>query len=219
MNHTMKTPFLTLILVAITLSGCFSLSRTETPTEHYVVGASRAQTPAVPADRLAGLSVGLRRIAVADYLVSPLIAVRLGEHRIGFSEYHRWGEELNSGVNRAVAAYLTERADFGSVDVVPWTTRTPRDFLIQIHLLRFEGLAPESEGGTVGEAYMLANWEIIGSRDGAILARGTTDYRGNNWTVGDYQSLVSMLDAGLQALSDDLVAGLEAVAATIARAS
>jgi uncharacterized protein len=217
MKRRMNKVSLAAILAIAVLPGCFSLSRVETPTQHFVVGASQTRPVAVPAARLEGVTIGLRRIAVADYLVSPMIAVRRGEHRIGFSEYHRWGEDLSSGVNRAVAAYLAERANFAGVDVVPWPARTQHDFLIQIHLLRFEGLAPESPEGAAGEAYLLANWEIIGSPDGALLARGTTKYRANGWVVDDYRMLVSLLDAGLRDLSDDIVASLEGIIASFPR--
>ena len=58
---------------------------------------------------------------------------------------------------------------------------------------------------TQGEAQMLATWEIIRPLDGAVLARGSTDYRRSGWEVGDYGALVKLLDAGLLDVSNDVI--------------
>ena len=52
---------------------------------------------------------------------------------------------------------------------------------------------------------MLATWEIIRPEDGAVLARGSTDYRQRGWEVGDYGALVKLLDAGLLGVSNDVI--------------
>lgn len=216
MPYTMKTIRLTLLLIFAALTGCFSLGREEPPQRHYVLGGSRLQEAGAPAGRLAGLAIGLRQLRLAEYLESPLLVVRQGPHQIRFSEFHRWGEDLGGGVNRAVAGYLADRAPFEGIDVVPWSPRAEHDYLIQLHLLRFEGLAPEEPAATEGalalegEAHLLATWEIILPEDGSVLARGTTDYRMPGWQVGDYGGLVTLLDTGLDVLAGDLVAGLVA---------
>lgn len=63
---------------------------------------------------------------------------------------------------------------------------------------------------------MLANWEIIRPPDGEVLTRGTTEYREDGWTVGDYAGLVARLDVGVGELSDNLVAALDEIAASVA---
>ena len=197
-----------LLLIALTfLTGCFSLSREAPSEQYYVLGGSSPQEGQSPAEGLAGLSIGLRQLQLADYLATPLIVVRQGPQEIRYAEFHRWGGELDGGINRAVAGYLAARAPLRGVDVVPWPPRTPHDYLIQLHVLRFEGLAPE------GEAYLLADWKIIDPQDGVVLDRGTTDYRAQGWTVGAYDELAALLDAGVRELSDDLVASLEMLAA------
>jgi len=213
MPNAMKGIRLILLFILFVLTGCFSLGREEPPQQHYVLGGSRMPETEASAERLAGLAIGLRQLQLAEYLESPLVVVRQGLHQIHFSEFHRWGEDLGGGVNRAVAGYLAARVSFEGIDVVPWPPRTRHDYLIQIHLLRFEGLAPQQLAAAGGEAYLLATWAIIGPQDGSMLARGTTDYRARGWTVGDYDGLVTLLDAGLHELSDDLIAALESLVA------
>lgn len=191
------------------LTGCFSLGR-EAPTEkHFVLGGSPIPVNFAPNDRLSGLRIGLRQIELAEYLESPLIVVRQGRHRVSYSEFNRWGGTLSSGVNRAVEEYLKALAPLGAVDVAPWASRATHDYLIQVHLLHLEGLAPEEPTALEGGARVMAKWEIINPPDGAVLVRGTTDYEVDNWTVGDYSGLVDRLDAGLWELARDLVAALE----------
>lgn len=213
MTYPMHMTRLILLSVLFALAGCFSLGRDAPPEQFYVLGGSRLQETGAPPERLAGLLIGLRQLQIAEYLETPLIVVRHEPHEIRFSEFHRWGGNLDGGVNRAVAGYLAARAAFGGVDVVPWAPRMRHDYLIQLHLLRFEGLAPEEPAATEGEAYLLATWEIIHAHDGTVLARGTTDYRAGGWTLGDYGGLVTLLDAGLRELADDLIAGLEPLVA------
>ena len=208
-------PIRAILLIAVfALTGCFSLGRDEPIQQHFVLGGNRLEASSPQYERLARLTIGLRQVHLAEYLETPLIVVRHGPHEIRFSEFNRWGENLDDGFNRAVALYLGDRAPFEGVDVVPWAPRAQHDYLIQIHLLRFEGIVTEE--ATVGEAYMQAKWEIIRQADGAILSRGTTEYRTDGWIVGDYAGLVTQLDAGLGELSNDLVEALDEIAAAVA---
>lgn len=209
MTYHNRAICLALLFPLLVLTGCFSLGRDEPPQRHYVLGGSPLQETGDAAERVAGLTIGLRQLQLAGYLETPLLVVRRGPHQIRFSEFHRWGEDLGTGVNRAVAGYLAGRPPISSVDVVPWRPGTDHDYLIQLHVSRFEGVAPEVPETSGGEAHLLATWEIIRPQDGAVLARGTTDHQGIGWTEGDYEGLVSLLDLGLQALSDDLIAELE----------
>jgi hypothetical protein len=72
------------------------------------------------------------------------LAVRRDPQEITLSEFHRWGEPLPGGISRAVVAYLTAGAPFRAVDVAPWPLREKYDYLIQLHVLHFEGVAPAS---------------------------------------------------------------------------
>jgi uncharacterized lipoprotein YmbA len=204
----MKTTCLIGLAALIGLGGCFRLAREEPPQHHYVLGGTMPQQSEIASPDVAGPRIGVRRLQLATYLESPFIVVRRGAHQISFSEFHRWGERLDGGINQAVARYLAARAPFRVVDVAPWTPRVQHDYLVQLQVLRFEGVAPESAAASDGEVQMLATWEIIRQKDGAVLARGTTDYREAGWSVGDYAGLVTSLDRGLNVLSGDLVSSI-----------
>lgn len=214
------------LVALITLPGCFNLGRDAPVDKHFVLGgitapdsAPRVAIPDIAdpdnmplADSLSGLRtglrIGLRRVQLAEYLDSPLIVVRHGAHRIHYSEFNRWGGSLGNNIDRAVATYLKGLAPLGAVDVAPWATNARHDVLIQIHMLHLEGVAPADPMDADGEAHVQASWQIINPQTGAELVRGTTDHEVDGWTVGDYEQLVDLLDAGLWELSQDLVEAL-----------
>jgi uncharacterized lipoprotein YmbA len=214
----MKTIRLIGLATLVGLTGCFSLGRKEPPQQHFVLGGSLPADGAAPARDGRGLAIGVRRLQLATYLESPFIVIRRGAHEITFSEFNRWGERLDGGINQAVSRHLLAGAPFRAVDVAPWAPRAEYDYLIQLQVLRFEGLAPENAAATEGVVHVLAAWEVIRSKDGAVLARGTTDYREPGWKVDDYTALVTALDRGVGALADDLIRGITTLDAAVAGA-
>lgn len=197
-----------MLLVLLGLAGCFSLGRNSPPQQYYVLGAHSGNGAAVAPDSGAAV-IGLRRLDLASYLAVPFVAVRHGANRVTFSEFHRWGEGLGDGINRALAGYLGGRTPSRTVDVAPWPLRARHDFLIQVHILRFEGVAPEEPSSVEGEAHMIAAWEIIRPEDATVLARGTTERRTPGWRVGDHAGLVALLDTHLSDLADDVARALD----------
>lgn len=205
-----------LSLALIALAGCFGLNRGDPSQRHFVLGLGRSPAGAEgtgPAGEVPGVSVGLRALRLAEYLESPLIVVRRGPHRIELSEFHRWGEALDQGINRTVAGYMRGLGPFRSVDYAPWPTRSAVDYVIQLQILRFEGSAPDGVTVTAGEALLLASWEILRGGDGAMLARGTTEYHGPGWALGDYDGLVGLLETGLSELAHDVATALAGLGA------
>jgi len=209
-----RTVRLFLFATFLSLAGCFSLSREAPLQQHYVLGVGGAPDHAAPpADRpgedVSGHVIGLRPTRLADYLASPFIVIRRGAHQVEFSEYHRWGEDLSRAINRTVAGHLAALAPPHRVEAAPWPTGTAPDHVIQVHILRFEGVARDDSVNGEGEALLLATWEILSRLDGAVLSRGTTEVREGGWSVGDFDGLVRLLDAGLEVLAEDLALALD----------
>lgn len=180
------------------LSGCFKLARESPRLQQFVLsGASPPTTTGGVGHR-----IGLRRIDVASYLTVPSIVIRRGLNELVVSEFHRWGEDLGEGINRVVATNLAGSSPMHLVDVAPWQVLARHDYIVQLHVARFEGTADSA--ATRGGIHLLATWDIIRPRDGTVLLRGSTDDRGAAWRVGDYASLVVELDAALVRLAQDI---------------
>jgi uncharacterized lipoprotein YmbA len=156
------------------------------------------------------VAVGLRLPRLADYLASPFVVLRRGTHRIEFSDLDRWGEDLAEGINRRLAGQMALLAPNSRFDRAPWPVGAVPDQIVQLQILRFEGVAPEGPAiAQVGEAHLLASWEIFRSGDNVLLARGITEVRTPGWTVGDFGALVGMLDAGIGTLAEEILDEIE----------
>ncbi|MEX2530870.1 MAG: PqiC family protein [Gemmatimonadota bacterium] len=191
------------------LAGCFSLSRDAPAQKYYVLGAGGDAAGADASPAMAEAVIGLRLPRMAGYLTTPFIVVRTGQNEIDFSQFDRWGEGLGSGVNRAVARHMAAQAPHLRVEIAPWPGGVRPDYLIQIQLDRFEGVAPEDPSATEGEAHLHASWEILRRQGDEWIASGTTEVREPGWTVGDFDDLVTLLEAGLVTLAHELVAAVE----------
>lgn len=201
----------------VSLTGCASLGRSSPPLEQYVLGATPAPAAAAAAaPEVAGMRIGLRRIDIATYLAAPAIVVRRGANQLVVSDFHRWGEDLGSGVGRLVARRLLE-AGAAAADNAPWTVRTEHDYLVQLHLTRFEGVVDSA--ATEGGAHVAATWEILRPSDGAVLARGHAEYTPRGWKPDDYAALVVLLEQGLQQATGELLRCLAQVRAAAAPSS
>ena len=215
MRSTHRSPLLTVPLLFFALTGC-SLGRDSQILEQYALGGAPPQAGAASSEGGGNLTIGMKRLDLAPYLATPAIVVRRGPHQIVTSEYHRWAGDPGESVNRAVAAYLAVAVDAHAVDVAPWTVRSQYDYLIQLHLSRFEGAAADTSMMR-GTAHMLATWEIVQQRDGIVLARGVTDYTAPDWKVGDYAALVTLLDRGLSGMAQHLANCLQRLVLVAAR--
>jgi uncharacterized lipoprotein YmbA len=180
------------------LSACFKLSRNAPPTLRYTLtvppAASRVATN--------GMTVGMRRLELASYLATPTIVVRRSEHEIITSEFHRWGERLDEGINRVVAAHLAAQPAIRAVDVAPWGPRAMHDVTVQLHVERFEGVT--AAGGGSARVHMQISWDIVRPLDGRVLVRGSSAERDATWQEGNYDSLVRGLDASLVRVAQDI---------------
>jgi uncharacterized lipoprotein YmbA len=201
-------------LALLTLPGCVSLGRDSPALEQYVIGGARSTETLAPIPGLDGVAVGVRQLDLDPYLATPAIVVRRGEREIMTSDYHRWAEDPARGIGRAVARHLADAGSFRAVDVAPWPVRSRYDYLLQLHVSRFEGVVPAEPGAARGGAHVRAAWEIIRQHDGTVLARGESEHRETGWAVGDFADLVALLDRGLVVVTRDLAAAIGGLVAT-----
>jgi uncharacterized protein len=184
-------------------TGCVSLGRDAPPLEQYVLGSGPPPTAAAASHDDAGMTIGVRRIDLASYLATPSIVVRRGANQILVSDFHRWAEDVGEGINRVVAQHLAAAPAVRAVAIAPWPVRAQHDYLVQLHVSRFEGMADSL--ATEGSARVTASWDIIRPVDGGVVARGVTDHQRSGWRVNDYAALVVMLEAGLVEMAGDVL--------------
>jgi uncharacterized lipoprotein YmbA len=204
-------------LLALSVAGCVRLLEPRTSdATYYILG--RAQQTEVGTTDTTRLSVGLREPRLASYLDPTRIVTRRGPHTIDFAEFHRWGEDLDRGINRTVAQTLEARSDIRSVEAVPWPEGATFDYVVKLHVLRFEGVGPRPDPEASddapppdGHSQMTVQWAIHSPEADTVLARGQTRHRTDDWRVNNYGALVEHLSQGLDVLVDEIGTRLQAL--------
>jgi uncharacterized lipoprotein YmbA len=197
-------------LLALSVAGCVRLLEPRASDATYYL-LDRAQQTGASTPDTARLTVGLRKPRLASYLDPTRIVTRRGSHQINFAEFHRWGEDLDRGINRTVAQNLETRSGIRSVEAVPWPEGSTFDYVVELHVLRFEGVGPppdpeadDDAPAPEGHSQMAVQWAIRHPKADTILARGQTRHRTDDWRVNNYEALVEHLGRGLDALVDDV---------------
>lgn len=201
-------------LIALSTAGCVRLLEPRKGSATYYLLSDTSDLDTLSTDTT-GLKVGLRQPRLASYLDATRIVTRRGSNTIQFSEFHRWGEDLSRGIGRTVALALERQSGIQSVEVVPWPEGAMFDYVLELHVLSFEGVGPpppppDADDAPVPEGHsrMVAQWTIRDPADNTLLARDLVRHQGTGWQVTDYQALVSRLSTSLNVLAKDIGARL-----------
>lgn len=211
MNHhpaARLTHAATLILAALPLLALAACFRPSPPVHFYVLAEPPVR--AVPADVMGnppgvsprvGPRVGILPITLPGYLQRPQMVVRQGDSvDIRREDYHRWGEELGTGMARVLSVSMTNNlADIQGV-VMPLRIGAPVDLRVQVEARRFEG-SPE------GEVYLEALWSV--QKEGQALREG--HFLSHRRAGPGMASLVETQSVLLEELGAELAAGVRAV--------
>ena len=120
------------LAVALVLAACLACGGKAPPTLYYVLDLP-VPTPA--ADRLDHTAV-MMPIRVSEMVGQGRIVYRESREQVGFYEYHRWAEDPDDSVERALLGEFMARGTFASV--IPFDGRTQADFLIRGEVRRLE---------------------------------------------------------------------------------
>lgn len=179
------------------IGGCINLKAPPDPTRYYLLnGASGADAMAHnPTSK--GPVVRLAPVELDPYLDTRYMVLRLQEFEVQFSDIHRWGEELSDNIRRAMARDLLAT---GAVSRVAIKASEDADYVIKLHVHRFEGAPPDI-------AHLSATWTLF---DGAgnVLYSTVHDERNRGWIFENYGHLAEKLDESLDTLAKAIVARL-----------
>jgi uncharacterized lipoprotein YmbA len=208
--------FVAVGLLSLMLTGCFRLlePRPGGNINYYLLDSALSADTTLTdtsATDTAGVEVGLRRPHLAAYLDASRLVTRRGSHVIRFSDTHRWGEDLDQAINRVVALNLEKEPGVQSVQVVPWQGGARFDYVVQLHVLRFEGVGPspdpkadDDSPSPEGHTQMVVRWTVFGGDGEKTLTHGVTRHRKEEWTVTDYAALTDKLGSSLAVLARDI---------------
>jgi uncharacterized protein len=113
-----------------------------------------------------GPVVQLRRVLVPDYLDTTDMLERVGQYQLKSSSTGRWGERLSLGITHALGSDLAIRLPMNRVTFDHPAEKSVRQILVSVD--RFDVWRD-------GHCVLTANWSILETPSGAVLAEG----RGN----------------------------------------
>jgi len=187
---------------ALTIAGC----RGSAPTRFYVLtplaGAQAASSPTAPART--SLAVGVRRVALPDYLDRPQIVTRIGPSELALAEFDRWAGPLADEFPRVLVANLGAMIPSDHVVLFPWPRGAQVDYEVIVEVAQFEGRLG-------GECALVARWTIYGREKKGLLTtvKSTLSER---TTGSDYNAMVAAQSRLVASLSREIAAALKAVA-------
>jgi len=145
---------LTTLLLGLVCGGCLDLKPVADPVRYFVLKPMEMpeKTLQRPTNHLA---VGLAPIVLPTYLASPWMVVRTSETEIRYSDFNKWAEYPDKGIQRVLAQNLALILGTDLIRFDAWRNDSV-DFSIHLTILRFEVDAD-------GRATLDAQWQIEGS--------------------------------------------------------
>ena len=142
-------------LLCVALTGCLNLKPVTDPTRYFLLSASAPPGQASPAPSDQGV-LGIEPVTIPSYLMRPWIVTRTSDTEIRYSEYDKWSEPLENGIQRVLAEDLASRWGPDRIRLNAWKPKTV-DVTLSLVVQRFEVTEK-------GEAVLEAQWQISGAR-------------------------------------------------------
>jgi len=142
------------VLGAVT-AGCLNLKPTEDPTRYFLLTrAGSAQEASTVKGQ--GPALGIAQVDVPVYLTKPWMVVRTSETEIRYSDFNKWGEHLDKGIQRVLSEQLTGLLGTDRVYRNFWN-QDDVDIKVKLSVHKFEV-------DLNGRAVLEAQWQITGER-------------------------------------------------------
>ncbi|MDP0501218.1 MAG: PqiC family protein [Verrucomicrobiota bacterium JB022] len=184
-------------LLGLTLSGCVNLEPSADPTRFYVLHSGLSDAPAT--DETSRV-LTLQEVRLPSYLQGSKIAVHGQGFGISYSDWHRWGEELDVGLTRVLAEYLNASLPSYQVDTGRRRYLPAGAPVLEVEIERFEGTQS-------GEVWVAARYIVTEEDSQGFVAQGHFRHRAE-WDGSDYQQLVAALSDGLRQLASEIASKL-----------
>ncbi len=177
------------------LAGCQVIPEPrEDPTRYYTLGASHMAAAETPAAEQ--ISVALLPVELPAYLRKGLIVVRKGDNELRFSDYERWAEPLEAGINRLLQGGIQADARYSLAG------SGPRRCEIKVRIQQAEGLAPEGAPASIRFAAVIELLSADGQ--GRLLARRSFSAPALAWDGRSHAALAKGLGEDIELLAREI---------------
>ena len=171
------------------------------PTRYYLLAATGSGSPADTGATEHRWAVGVRAVEVPSYLQSKSFAVRSAANEIKYLDFTCWGEPLDRGIARVLAADLQALKGVARVSLPPLRPDERRDFEVMVRVTA-------CEGATDGGVQFAADWRVGAPGGAAPVAEGSYVATGLRWDGHDYGQLAAKLSGAVADLGREIGAAL-----------
>ena len=130
---------LTLLLICLIPTGCFSLDPKPDPSRFYAL-TSLPRT-GQRAENTAGtnaLALGIGPVKFPGYLDRQQLVTRISQNRFAVAENDRWAEPLEENFSRVLSQNLSILLQTDRMVAYPWERSQRPMYQVQVEVLRFE---------------------------------------------------------------------------------
>ncbi len=184
---------------AMLVAVCLGCGGKLPPTFYYALNVALPE----PAEQSLDGTALLMPVRAAAVVRQGRIVYRESPERVGFYEYHRWAEDPEEALARAIRMGLLSRGTFASV--ARYDGRAEADFLLRTELRRLEEV---DYGGPVRAEAEVA-LELVNSSTGRVEWHGAAS-RAEAVPVSEVASVVAHMSTAADGVVAELVSRLDA---------
>lgn len=165
-----------LVLFVIFLSAC--IGGRSAPAQYQLLTAQAEKNSAAP---LAGSSIGIGPVHVAQFLQRPQIVTHNGGTQLQVSDNSRWGEPLEQGIQRVLLQNIAALTGAETRNF-PWRQNATPDYALRIDVIDLDKLSN-------GESILDVNWILEDLKNTRVIKTQQERISSNK----DYDDLFAQL--------------------------
>ncbi len=132
---------LPILLILLVMSGCCFNSPS---AKYYTLGAMQCSENGKTEAQTSRFTVAVGPVILPDMLKRPQIAVRTDNHRMVFSEFHKWAGLLKDDIKRVLTENLNSLLASEGATVFTDDTLMEPDYRVVVNINRFDGKPGDS---------------------------------------------------------------------------
>ncbi|HET8711460.1 MAG TPA: PqiC family protein [Spongiibacteraceae bacterium] len=140
---------LAVLPLLLSLQACFGLGGRSEPAQYQLLTARAEQNAAAP---LAGKSIGIGPVHVAQFLQRPQVVTHGGSSQLRVETNLRWGEPLEQGIQRVLVQNLAALTGAETRNF-PWRQNMIPDYALRIDVIDLDKLPN-------GDSILEVNWVL-----------------------------------------------------------
>jgi uncharacterized protein len=154
--------FVLLVLLFFSASGCLSVANSPVPRFYTLHSAENPENKVSKFNIDLGLIIGVGPVEIPAYQNRPQIVTRDKDGMLTFAQFERWGEALDSGLERLILENLAAMLPQAEFQIFPCNFDIPLDYQVIINVMQLE-----SQLDT--EIFLSVQWTIIDSKTKEML--------------------------------------------------